>query len=95
MNKDPKLPVFEDDFPEIPVLEDKPIQPVQWLGDTPTNCDIGGETIGNAFVDGATKYGPWGFMCPSCHARYGYGLGTGRGQLYQLQPDGKWLKTKG
>lgn len=29
----------------------------------------------------------WGWMCVGCHAHYGVGLGTGRGQLFRrLRP---------
>ena len=69
--------------------------PKYWLGEAPTICDIGGETIQNDFIDGKAKFGPWGFMCPTCHSRNGYGLGTGKGQHYQKQPDGRWLKVGG
>jgi hypothetical protein len=42
-------------------------------------------------------------MCPACWARLeqawglqpGFSLGTGRGQQYTKQADGKWLKTGG
>jgi hypothetical protein len=47
------------------------------------------------FVDGATIHGPWGCMCLSCFRKYGIGIGPGRGQLYQLQPGGRWKKIKG
>ena len=33
-----------------------------------------------ATIDGKTTFGPWGYMCDACHATYGVGLGTGRGQ---------------
>lgn len=33
-----------------------------------------------ATVDGKTRQGPWAYMCEECFARYGVGLGQGRGQ---------------
>jgi hypothetical protein len=51
--------------------------------------------LADTFIDGKTSYGPWGNLCPACHARHGVGLGTGKGQRYQRQPDGRWLKTQG
>lgn len=66
-----------------------------WHGDVPTVCQVTDQPITDRFVDGATVYGPWACMSPSGHARYGRGLGTGRGQLYQRQPGGKWLKIDG
>lgn len=78
---------------EIPELE-KP-EKKYWMGDPPEKCDVGQETIGNDFIDGKTHFGPWGFMCPTCHSRYGYGLGLGKGQHYHKQADGRWLKVGG
>ncbi len=45
-------------------------------------------------VDGKTIYGPWALMCLSCHATVGKGLGTGKGQKYELLGK-KWIKTAG
>ena len=33
-----------------------------------------------AFYDGKTVMGPWAYMCETCFATYGVGLGMGRGQ---------------
>jgi hypothetical protein len=45
-------------------------------------------------IDGATRYGPWAWMCPACFPVRGVGLGTGRGQQFKKVGD-KWLKTAG
>jgi len=69
-----------------------------WMGDAPTQCDLNlhhSHAITTAFVDGKTKMGPWGNMCLTCHRRVGVGLGTGKGQKYEKQDDGKWLKVAG
>jgi hypothetical protein len=69
---------------------------MRWLSEPPVACDLCHKSITGTFVDGATRpTGIWGFMCPSCFATDGYGLGTGVGQKYELQPDGVWLKTGG
>jgi hypothetical protein len=39
----------------------------------------GGQTE-TAHYDGATTFGPWANMCEECFARFGRGLGTGKGQ---------------
>lgn len=52
----------------------------KWIGDVP-HCDFCKETK-DEFIDGATKYGPWGIMCPNCFGIYGVGIGPGRGQRY-------------
>lgn len=50
-------------------------------------ADMGGHPneVRPAFADGATKMGPWAYMCESCFAQYGLGLGTGVGQKLILK----------
>lgn len=68
---------------------------VYWAG-TPTKCDLCGARITESFVDGRTKpMGQWAIMDLGCHAKRGYSLGQGYGQLYEKQEDGRWLKTEG
>ena len=64
-----------------------------WCGPAPEKCDICGLPIKKVFIDGATRYGPWGNMCPSCHVLDGCGLGVGHGQKYELAADGVWHKA--
>ena len=67
-----------------------------WCGDPPDKCDIDGVRITKTFVDGRTRaYASWAIMCPLCFEAYGVGLGTGNGQEYQRQDDGRWLKVGG
>jgi hypothetical protein len=66
-----------------------------WIGPVPTHCDVGQEPIKSVFIDGKVGRGPWGFMCLSCHALDGNGLGTGKGQRYDKRSDGRWVKTEG
>jgi hypothetical protein len=66
-----------------------------WVGDVPSVSDFGGN-ITDEFIDGATRQGPWGLMTPAEFVIHGRGdLGTGRGQRYKKQSDGKWLKVEG
>lgn len=53
--------------------------------------------ITDTFIDGKTTDGPWALMTPDSWAKYGAYkvLGTGRGQKYVKQADGRWLKTEG
>lgn len=39
----------------------------------------------DAAYDGATKRGPWAYMCELHFAEWGVGLGTGRGQQLVLE----------
>ena len=65
-----------------------------WTGDPPAKDDFG-DPITKEFIDGMTKIGPWAFMTPASFRKRGVGLGTGRGQRYEKQKDGKWLKVEG
>ena len=60
---------------------------VEWLGTKPEKCDVCGNAIDKAFVDGKTKVGPWGILCTECWFQFGVGLGTGLGQLYLRDKD--------
>lgn len=68
---------------------------VQWLSKVPERCDICDVDIVDIFVDGSTIYGPWANMCQSCHIRIGRGLGTDKGQKFQKQSDGSFVKVEG
>jgi hypothetical protein len=67
----------------------------KWMGTKPRKCDLCHEQIEDTFIDGVTMYGPWGIMCPSCHKVKGKGLGTGRGQKYNLDETGEYIKVEG
>lgn len=69
---------------------------VYWIGPAPAKCDICGKPIGNTFVDGKTlPQNMWGMLDLACHRMHGVGLGTGRGQMYRRQENGRWLKVEG
>lgn len=61
----------------------------------PDVCDIDGKPFDTRMYDCKTKSGPWGNICHTCYLKHGVGLGTGRGQKYERQPDGRWLKVAG
>jgi hypothetical protein len=62
----------------------------------PDFCDICKREIVYVFIDGKTIHGPWANMCLRCYELIGVGLGTGKGQKYQLHGDGKtWTKVEG
>jgi len=66
-----------------------------WIGTVPERDDFGNK-LGDVFIDGSTIMGPWAIMTPETWARVGRGqLGTGIGQKYQRQADGRWLKVEG
>ena len=63
-----------------------------WFGSH--TCDFCHKEITGALYDGKTCFGPWATMCPACWAENGVGLGTGRGQKYEMH-DGKLIKVEG
>jgi hypothetical protein len=68
-----------------------------WRGSKPTLCDICRKSFtSNIMVDGRTARGPWGLLCELCHTMFGCGIGTGKGQKYQLnEPTQRWFKIEG
>lgn len=67
---------------------------VFWSGSA-QRCDFCKNELTAEFLDGRTHIGSWAIMCPSCAVKHGVGIGQGRGQVYQKQPDGRWKKVRG
>ena len=65
-----------------------------WIGEPPDKCDICSGPLNGVFVDGATRMGPWANMCAGCFRTYGIGIGTGKGQEYNLTGT-QWVKVAG
>jgi hypothetical protein len=68
-----------------------------WLGRPPQRCDACGAALDAEFSDMKSRLGSWGNFCPTC-ARSNITLrryGTGFGQRYAKQADGRWLKVEG
>jgi len=69
--------------------------PRYWGSPVPEKDDFG-DTITDEIIDAVTMVGPWALMTPRSFRRNGRGkLGTGCGQRYKKQTDGKWLKVEG
>lgn len=70
-------------------------RPRYWTGHVDENDDFGHPII-SIMYDGMTRMGPWATMSETSWRQHGVGkLGTGYGQKYERQPDGKWLKVAG
>jgi len=67
-----------------------------WTGDIGPGDDFG-MPIHDEFIDAPTVSGPWAIMNPQSwkQNRMYHKLGTGYGQRYKKQADGKWLKVEG
>ena len=61
----------------------------RWMGGVPKDCDLCHNPFGfkntMVFIDGRTAFGPWAIMCEACHRDQHVGLGTGKGQRYDLK----------
>jgi hypothetical protein len=68
-----------------------------WIGIAPPGCDLCARDHQGHFYDAATANGrgPWAIMCPRCFKRQGGKLGTGLGQEYKLNGEGKHEKVAG
>lgn len=73
-----------------------PVDPkgVYWCGDPGDTCQISGEPFDGVMYDARTPYG-WANICQNVFTRHGCRLGTGFGQKYELQNNGRWMKTAG
>lgn len=62
-------------------------QKKKWLSPRPLACELCGAKIikQNHFIDGKTTSGPWAIMCMACFFINGVGLGSGRGQRYDVE----------
>lgn len=70
---------------------------VYWLSPVGKNDDFG-DPITDEIIDGKSSMGPWGLMTAASWARHsgtGGRLGTGLGQRFKKQSDGRWLKVEG
>jgi hypothetical protein len=86
-----------DDLKDIVVheMEQANMKKVYWTGHLESEDDFG-DPIVDEFIDGKTVFGPWAIMTPHTFKIKGVGqLGTGLGQRYVKQRDGKWLKVEG
>jgi hypothetical protein len=78
-------------------------KPKYWYGDTPDKCELSGQPFNGVFYDARTTWGSWCLMCQDAFNLYGTKhhatgralVGQGYGQRYELQSDGRWLKTAG
>ena len=62
----------------------------------PKSCDLCKDDITDSFTDAMIpRYRQWGNVCPSCAKSEGVTLGTGRGQCYVRNADGKYYKHRG
>lgn len=68
---------------------------VYWQGFLGSTDDFG-RPYGEVMYDAKTTMGPWANMAEESYRVHGVGkLGTGYGQKYEKQADGRWLKVEG
>ena len=68
----------------------------QWISPVPETDDFD-QPITDRFYDAKTYMGPWAIMNQDSFDRYQKydSLGVGKGQCYEKQPDGSWIKVGG
>jgi len=69
-------------------------QRVYWCGPLEPVCQISNKPYDGVMYDANTPLG-WANICQEVFDRYDCKLGTGFGQKYELQVDGRWLKVSG
>ena len=68
---------------------------VWWSGNLGPKDDFG-DLYKGIMIDGRTHNGQWANMTEKSWRLHGVGkFGTGYGQKYQKQADGRWLKIEG
>jgi hypothetical protein len=71
-------------------------EPVYWMGEVPKACQLSGKVIAKTFVDGRVPgMTSWAYVHPKYFKAIGGTFGVGRGQLYEKQDNGRWLKVEG
>jgi len=71
--------------------------PIHWVGPV-GNCDLCCKPLSSQldFYDAIVPAaGAWGKLCHYCFGECGAKLGTGKGQKFQRQNDGTFLKVEG
>jgi hypothetical protein len=68
--------------------------PKYWQGSI-TTCNMCGGLFNGRMFDARLGNQGWGNICKDCFRDYNCSLGTGSGQEYSQQPDGRWLKVGG
>lgn len=67
-----------------------------WMGSVPAQCEVSGQPFDKVMYDcRIPRYGQWALVCQVAFEDFGCKVGQGFGQKYELQEDGKWLKTAG
>lgn len=69
-------------------------QPIYWCGHLDPVCQISNRPFDKVMYDARTPYG-WANICEATFKELGCKLGTGLGQKYELQDNGRWLKVEG
>lgn len=70
-------------------------KPVYWLGTEIKTCQVCSGAMSTVMYDCRVPGMGWANICHHCFTGYRCKLGTGLGQKYKKQTDGRWLKVKG
>jgi hypothetical protein len=70
-------------------------KPVYWIGEIPEGCQLTGRSFNGTIYDAKLPRFGWGVWNQETFEAEAGSLGTGLGQKYHLQDDGRWLKVAG
>ena len=66
-----------------------------WTSPLPKGCQLSGQPFGEMMYDANLPGIGWGNWCHDTFVAGGGKLGTGLGQKYVKQDNGRWLKVEG
>lgn len=66
---------------------------IEWLGED--NCNVCSKYCSTTLYDAKTIYGHWATLCEDCFKLCGMRLGTGFGQKYKRNSEGRLIKVEG
>lgn len=61
----------------------------------PGACNLCGKNFNGVMFDARMQTGSWGNFCQRCFDELCIGLGTGRGQKYEMDEQGIFIKIEG
>jgi len=66
-----------------------------WCGPVPAVCEISGKPFNGVMYDASVPGLGWAHICYDTFKQYSCKVGSGMGQKYRKQDDGRWLKVEG
>lgn len=96
-NETRKIDKYENNNLDILIDLEEAKMRAEYFSFSNQTCDYCSKELNNDkyLIDGATKQGPWAYMCVDCFRKYGTLIKWGYGQLYQKIDEDEWLLVAG